>query len=595
MDENNITAELLDPSLPGAWIAEHNRIGQISLLKAKELAQFCSDRGLSDFREKGIIQLWQLGLLKADLIESDEEFTYDGLVARGHDRYGRYRYSDERQFQQRSDGWGEAEKTITPLGENIKLLFHPFRYYVLYHINRVLPGVSISKMQIFNQESYPRLLEWELSSFNNWANSDQFIPSIKRWNDIASLCILTEPCTYQRIFHSIKYDPADVQNRQSAVEEINQHINDYWYTNVEKLYLQIGKDRLEQIRRDLCFDTQMLDPNRWIHTLLCLGKSELRLELKGHLGGALLLRTMAEMLRRATEEAFVDTTLREEDELGKGWVPESFKKTLYGSSRLLDDPQAGSAFVRQHGLNYKPRVHLYVEGTTEYGALNHFFKMMGIFVPVTNLHGLIKSGEGNQMLTFFRDSLHADIKDQIYSVVMIDGDRDENVKVVVGAARVNQTSENEGMFGRFFLARPDFELANFEKEELEEVLWKWVAEDTETSPSQADRELLHSYVKDVAGSTGFFEGVGHATRSLPQLTGYEKGEDWGAQLIDYAWEHPLKQYQKRQIIEAAELTIRWEKIINMERYEVAKESYMVDTQTGELVKRLNADPQIAGS
>ncbi len=595
MDENNITAELLDPSLPGAWIAEHNRIGQISLLKAKELAQFCSDRGLSDFREKGIIQLWQLGLLKADLIESDEEVTYDGLVARGHDRYGRYRYSDERQFQQRSDGWGEAEKTITPLGENIKLLFHPFRYYVLYHINRVLPGVSISKMQIFNQESYPRLLEWELSSFNNWANSDQFIPSIKRWNDIASLCILTEPCTYQRIFHSIKYDPADVQNRQSAVEEINQHINDYWYTNVEKLYLQIGKDRLEQIRRDLCFDTQMLDPNRWIHTLLCLGKSELRLELKGHLGGALLLRTMAEMLRRATEEAFVDTTLREEDELGKGWVPESFKKTLYGSSRLLDDPQAGSAFVRQHGLNYKSRVHLYVEGTTEYGALNYFFKMMGIFVPVTNLHGLIKSGEGNQMLTFFRDSLHADIKDQIYSVVMIDGDRDENVKVVVGAARVNQTSENEGMFGRFFLARPDFELANFEKEELEEVLWKWVAEDTETSPSQADRELLHSYVKDVAGSTGFFEGVGHATRSLPQLTGYEKGEDWGAQLIDYAWEHPLKQYQKRQIIEAAELTIRWEKIINMERYEVAKESYMVDTQTGELAKRLNADPQIAGS
>jgi hypothetical protein len=127
--------------------------------------------------------------------------------------------------------------------------------------------------------------------------------------------------------------------------------------------------------------------------------------------------------------------------------------------------------------------------------------MMGIFVPVTNLHGLIKSDEGNQMLTFFRDSLQADIKDQIYSVVMIDGDLQENVKVVVGATRVNQTSENEGMFGRFFLARPDFELANFEKEELEEILWKWVAEYTETSPSQADRELLHSCVKDATGST----------------------------------------------------------------------------------------------
>jgi len=190
--------------------------------------------------------------------------------------------------------------------------------------------------------------------------------------------------------------------------------------------------------------------------------------------------------------------------------------------------------------------------------------MMGIFVPVTNLHGLIKSSEGNQTLTFFRDSLQADIKDHIYSIVMIDGDLEENVKVVRGAARVNQTSENEGMFGRFFLARPDFELANFEIEELEEILWKWVAEYTETSPSQADRELLHSHVQNVTGSTGFFDGVGHATRSLPQLTEYKKGEELGAKLMDYAWEHPLKQSRKRQIIEAVELTMRWEKIINME-------------------------------
>src|SRR5207237_862257 len=144
-----------------------------------------------------------LGLLKAELIESNEEVTYDRLVARGHDRYGWHRYSDERQLRQRSEGWEYAEKTITPLGENIKLLFHPFRYYVLYHINRVLPGVNIAKMQMFNQESYPRLLELVLSSFINWANSDQFISSIRRWNDIASLCILTEPCAYQRIFHHI--------------------------------------------------------------------------------------------------------------------------------------------------------------------------------------------------------------------------------------------------------------------------------------------------------------------------------------------------------------------------------------------------------
>ena len=281
-----------------------------------------------------------------------KRITYSGLVPRGRDRYGQYRYSDERPFHQRSERWEDAEKTLEPLDENIKLYFHPFRYYVLYHLNRVLSGVNISKMQMFNQESYHRLLEFVLSSFNNWANSDQFIPSIRRWNDIASLCILTEPCAFQRIFHQIRYNPAEVHNRQAGAEEIKQHINDYWYTNVEKLYRQIGIDRLEQMRRDLCFDTQMLDPNRWIHTLLCLGKSDLRLELEGHLGGALLLRTMAEMLRRATEEAF-NTTLREEDELGTGWVPESFENTLYGSSRVVGRFSCRKCLRKQHGLNYK--------------------------------------------------------------------------------------------------------------------------------------------------------------------------------------------------------------------------------------------------
>jgi hypothetical protein len=584
MADNTTPSELLEPSLPGAWIAENRRIWQMKFLNARDLAQFCHDRGLEDFREKGVVQLWQLGLLQADLIESSDNFAFDGFVYRGMNRYGRYVYSDERQLPQRSEGWGNALQSLTALRDDVTPLFHQYRFYVLYHLNRTL-GFHSSPMQMFIQEGFKQILDFNLSMFTHWSRSDQFVPNVKKWNDIASLCILTEPCAYQRIFHSLKYDPFDVENRQSAAEEINQHINDYWDANVEKLYRHIGIARLEEIRRDLCFDAQMLDPNRWIHTLLCLGESELRLELEGHLGGALLLRTMAEMLRRATEEAF-DTTLREEDELGKGWVPVNLKQDLYGSSRLLDDPQAGSVFVRMHGLNYKPRVHLYVEGSTEYGAFNHFFKMMGIFVPVTNLHGLIKNqDEGNQMLTFFRDSLQADIKDQIYSIVMIDGDLPDNVKVVEGAARVNQTSENEGMFGRFFLARPDFELANFEIEELEEILWKWVAEYTETSPSQADRELLHRYVKDATGSTEFFAGVGHATRSLPQLTGFEKGEVWGAQLIDYAWEHPLKRYRKRQIIEAAELTIRWEKIIHMERYDVSKKSYMIDVGSGELITR----------
>jgi hypothetical protein len=89
----------------------------------------------------------------------------------------------------------------------------------------------------------------------------------------------------------------------------------------------------------------------------------------------------------------------------------------------------------------------------------------------------------------------------------------------------------------------------------------------------------------VIGSTEFFDSVRHATRCLPQLTGYEKGDEWGAKLIDYAWEHPLRQGRKGQLIEAVELTVRWEKIINMESDETVKKTCTVDSQTGELVKR----------
>lgn len=123
MNENISSPDVLEQPLSVAWIVKNTRIWQMDFLDTKELAQFCYDRGLSDFRAQGIIHLWQLGLRKADLITSDKELTYDGLVLHNNHRYGNYLYTDERQPQQRSDGWSNAEKTISPLPDNIKLFF----------------------------------------------------------------------------------------------------------------------------------------------------------------------------------------------------------------------------------------------------------------------------------------------------------------------------------------------------------------------------------------------------------------------------------------------------------------------------------------
>jgi hypothetical protein len=450
MSQITTSSRLLEPELPGAWIIRRRHIWQMDFFNPNDFARHCRDHSLSHFTEEDITQLWHLGLLKADLILSRRKLDRVGVVERGTDLYGYHMYSDERQLRRRSRGWKNTLNTLRPLREDIQLLFHPFRYYVLYHLNRVL-GVNVSRMQMFYQQGFHDILDVILRGFNNWTSSDQFVPRIDQWNDIASLAIVTEPCTYERIFHDMQYHLTGFDNIGDEVKQIYQHIAAQWI-DLKELYHRIGMKRLEEIRLELSIDTQRLDSNRWIHTLLCLGDSKFRMELKDQLGGALLLRTMAEMIRRATEEAF-STKLREEDEIGFGWIPEGVKETLYGSNRLLDDRQAASVFTRRHGLNYKPHVHWYGEGNTEYGALNSFFEEMGI--PVTNLHGLIK--EGNSMVTFFRDSLRADIRDQMYSIVVIDGDVRENMRILESAARNNQTSEDDGIFGRFFLSQPDFE------------------------------------------------------------------------------------------------------------------------------------------
>jgi hypothetical protein len=200
MTHTTTVPRLLKSSLPGAWIIQHNRIGQMSLLNADKLASFSHHRGLAYFNETDVIQLWQLGLIKADLITSRRKLRLVGLVDRGTDGYGNHVYSDERQLPRRLKGWENARKTLKPLQEGVELLFHPFRYYVLYGIDRMV-DLNASAMQIFLQDNYPRLLEFCLTMFNNFSHSDNFITSINTWNDVASLAIITEPCMYGQGCH----------------------------------------------------------------------------------------------------------------------------------------------------------------------------------------------------------------------------------------------------------------------------------------------------------------------------------------------------------------------------------------------------------
>ena len=85
---------LLNPRLLGRWIAERH-IWQMDFLNAKEMAQFSSDRGVS-LSESNVEQLWQLGLIKADLVLSSKKLRRLGMSHLVNESNARRVYSDER-------------------------------------------------------------------------------------------------------------------------------------------------------------------------------------------------------------------------------------------------------------------------------------------------------------------------------------------------------------------------------------------------------------------------------------------------------------------------------------------------------------------
>jgi len=113
----------------------------------------------------------------------------------------------------------------------------------------------------------------------------------------------------------------------------------------------LGLDELERIREGLCINAEMLDKNKDVHTLLRLSQGKFRQNVKGRIGGSLVLLTMAEVIRRATEKAF-NLELCEEDELGFGMTPLDMKEYLYGEKRLLESRGGALQYIRTFELDF---------------------------------------------------------------------------------------------------------------------------------------------------------------------------------------------------------------------------------------------------
>jgi hypothetical protein len=555
----------IHPSLVGKWISERSDIFQMDFLDEGSLASFARDRGVQ-FWEDDVKTLWQLKLLQADLVTSERKLRCAGLMQLGLHGSTQHLYADERRPRRRTKGWNESLASLSAYPSEVRLYFHPFRYYVLYHLDRMLK-LNIAPIQMMSAGRYPSVLHRGIKNFEKWSSRPEFTEHINLWNNIVSLCVASEPCTYEHVFHSLKHPP------ELSIEEQRQRIREHW-SDVVQHYREAGMAEIEKVREGLCVDAEMLDRNKDVHIMLRLRHGNFRHWVRGKLGGAMVLLTMAEIMRRSTEMAF-DKKLREEDELGLGITPLGVKEKLYGSERILNGNRTvESQYLHSFGLAFGVRTRWYVEGDTEYGALDSILGLSNA-IELVNLKGKIveKGGKG----LAFADSLRNDVKAQIFSVVLVDADNDSYVRVLRKAA------EEDLMCGTFYLSKPDFEFHNFTLSELEEIIWAMAVE------NGADPETRKRLHEALLGINSGRELVDAAKGSLSELSQLSKGVDWGRRLIHYALQYSEYQDQTsgkamtRPIIEAFRGVIRTLDF----NYHFTRTQFKVDPISGRLTRRDN--------
>lgn len=565
---------LLDPVLVTRRIIERQFIRQIRFLSEGDLRRLAAERGLG-FSTSGddTLRLWQIGLLRADVVISKERLNIEGLVFIQRNEAGEYLYADSRDPIDRSEGLGGIIGDLEDPPKDVYFMFHPFRYYVLHRIEQLLE-LRVGRMQmLLSTEGYRRVLDRLIESFNRSSAGETFRQRVRRWNEVTSLAVDAEPFTYSRLFGYYRLPYNYLENEEEFRLAVKSHFDEH-----KEILQSLGLDEVKRVISELCREAEKLEPNKDVHLVLRLTKREYRLDrVKGKLGGAMHLLAMAETIRRSAEMVF-ETELPEEDEFGFGLDAGDFKEYFYGSQRLIDDYKARAAFVRDLWLDHSVRLRWYVEGETELGAVE---SALGDNedIEIVNLKGDVVAKRGKGLS--FRDNLLNDIRRSVFSWVSLDGDVEDNLRVLKKAV------ENDEMFGMFFISEPDFEFANFTWDELVEVLWSIAAE------NGAEPEEKQTLGEQTSGATTGKELFKMAKRAIPSLAKVDKGKAWGERLMRFAQENPDMRLsdgttKERPIIEAVAEALR---AVDCEYYP-SRKSCKVDVKTGRIVncETLSASP-----
>jgi hypothetical protein len=423
--------------------------------------------------------------------------------------------------------------------DSVELLFHPFRLYVLYHVDRIFGMLCPTSTQyLLNPEGILTVSKYKIDLLNRSTAEEEFAERFENWNRLAELAIVLEPTAYSAVFHVLRsrypYTPETLDAKLQECRE-----------NIRSLFSDFSVKDINKIRSKFCQAAELLDNNKMVHVLLRLMSQHERLKLRSTLGGSMQFLCMAEIIRRAAEDS-LDQRLPEEDELGFGqWMPGA-RKTIYGTERILDSSwETRRDFLTSMGLDYGVKVRCYVEGDTEYGAFASAVGDAG-GTEFINLRGHVVEKKGKGLS--FAASLKNDQKSHIFSVVVMDQDREDHIRAL------NKAKDKEVFFGESFISSPDFEFANFTIDEMIDVLIELEGDNIQIPA----RDEIFSILEQAQSGKQFFGFL--KKNGLFQKVG--KGEAWGKALMKYALQHQefpqehKKAGEIRPAIEVARLLIK---------------------------------------
>jgi hypothetical protein len=309
-------------------------------------------------------------------------------------------------------------------------------------------------------------------------------------------------------------------------------------------------------------DAVVLDENTNLYVLLRLTHWKQRKELKGTLSGALWLRHMAEVIRRAFEQT-QGVHWPEEDEAHGTWVPGG-RKLVFGFDRPLDNISDAKSYVTASwGLHTGSAARWYVEGKTEYFAnLEVIVDPAKFGIEMHNLRGIIEAEKDNIALKL-DEWLEEDKAQKRFSFVSFDTDLVANVRTI------RRQVEKGRIVGFIGASTPDFEFANFALAELVEVAA--TLDEHHGQSGSALREATWDSVSNMSQFENRYNSV--SLRSPPSL----KGEEWGRALAQYAIKSPIRSDNGayRPFLEAIEKAFRARSAI----YDVELDSWEFDPET----------------